>query len=287
MGIVHYPEYREHQRQRVQTNDTMMGLLAGSKLASQTLTLTSGSKLLMSEIFPGVEHVRRFNLRTDRAREVLNEAETLLGVLAVPQVIALQEHLLVGMLKLLEQNVEVLSNISKDVRAVNAHESLESATGRNFSADSLDLFHLVRLARNTHIHNGAKASPALVKAVASTDARVLGVWESITKTSFPVYQVGDEVKLGLSELIGILAVTKRLAEEANSLLQRALPKSAWADIVILDWLDNRKPGNAQQQDRQLIALSNRHYGPISLTEAELEAAKVRRRATQNEEELTS
>ncbi|WP_218220445.1 hypothetical protein [Nesterenkonia sp. Act20] len=265
----------------------MMGLLAGSKLASQTLTLTSGSNLLMSEIFPGVEHVRRFNLRTDKAREVLDEAETLLGVLAVPQVIALQEHLLVGMLELLEQNLTTLGNISRNVRAVNAHEAIQSATGGRFSTDSLDLFHLVRLARNTHIHNGAKASPALVNAVASTDARALEVWETITKTSLPAYQVGDEVRLGLSELIGILAVTKRLAEEANRLLQRALPRSTWADIAVLDWLDNRTPGNASQQSRQLLGISRRHYGPLSLTKVELEAAKTRTGVTQNKEELTS
>lgn len=103
MRIVHYLEYREWQRQRVQTNDTMIGLLAGSKLASQTLMLTAGSKLLMSDIFPDIEHVRRIILTTGKAREVLEDAEQLLGILAVRRVMALQEDLMVGRLELLEK----------------------------------------------------------------------------------------------------------------------------------------------------------------------------------------
>lgn len=275
MGIVHYLEYREHQRQRVRTNDTMMGLLAGSKLASQTLMLTAGSKLLMSDIFPGVEHVRRFNLTTDKAREVLGDAEELLGTLAVPQVIALQEDLMVGMLELLEKNVTGVGNISEGAKAANVHERFESATRKGFTPESLSLFHLIRKARNTHIHSGGKANPALVNAVNASDAKTLQVWSTVTKTPFRTYSLGDKVDLGLSELIGILAVTKRLAEEANSILQQALPKSTWADIAVIDWLETRKPGDKNQQNKQLRGLAKFQYGPVNLSDQDLQAAKAR------------
>lgn len=275
MAIIHYLAYREHQRQRIQTNDTMMGLLAGSKLASQTLMLTSGSKLLMSDIFPRVEHVRRFNLTTDKAREVLENAEDLLGILAVPQVMALQEDLMVGMLALLQSNLTGLGDILQGAKAANVHERFSSATGESFTPESLSLFHLVRKARNTHIHSGGKADRALVNAIQATDAPTLEVWNSVTKTNFPAYSVGDRVELGLSELIGILAVTKRLSEEANTILQVTLPKSAWADIAVDDWLQSRKPGDENQQNKQLRGLAKFQYGPLNLSEEDLEAAKAR------------
>lgn len=275
MGIVHYRQYREQQRQRVQTNDTVMGLLAGSKLASQTLMLTAGSKLLMSDIFPGVEHVRRFNLTTGKAREVLEDAEELLGVLAVPQVMALQEDLMVGMLELLEKHLAGLGNISDGAKAAIVHEKFESATGENFTPESLSLFHLIRKARNTHIHSGGKANPALVNATNAADNQTLQTWNTITKTTFRSYQLGDKVELGLSELIGILAITKRLAEEANSILQKVLPRDAWADIAVADWLESRRPGDKNQQNKQLRGLAKFQYGPVNLSELDLEAAKAR------------
>lgn len=275
MGIVHYLAYREHQRQRVQTNDTMMGLLAGSKLASQTLMLTAGSKLLMSDIFPGVDHVRRFNLTTDKAREVLEDAEELLGILAVPQVMALQEDLMVGTLKLLEKNVAGVGKIAEGAKTANVHERFESATGKQFTPESLNLFHLIRKARNTHIHSGGKADPPLVNAIKAMDVQTAHLWKTITKTTFRTYSLGDKVDLGLSELIGILAITKRLAEEANSILQQALQKNAWADIAIADWVETRRPGDKNQQNKQLRGLVKFQYGPVNLADQDLEAAKAR------------
>ncbi|MFJ7751831.1 hypothetical protein ACIQXM_17980 [Arthrobacter sp. NPDC097144] len=270
-----YLAYREHQRQRVQTNDTMMGLLAGSKLASQTLMLTEGSKLLMSEIFPGVEHIRRFNLTTEKAREVLEDAEELLGVLAVPQVMALQEHLLVGMLEILQGNVPGVGNLVSGAKAANVHEKFESATGSSFTPETLSLFHLIRTARNTHIHSGGKANKALVDAASTAEPPTREVWTLVTKTAFPTYGLGDKVALNLPELIGILAITKRLAEEANSILQQTLPRSTWADIAVADWLETRGLGNKDQQNKQLYGQTRMYYGPLKLTVQDLEAAKAR------------
>ncbi len=253
----------------------MMGLLAGSKLASQTLKLTAGSQLLLSDIFPSVPHIRRFNLTTEKAQGVLDNAEDLLGILAVPQVMALQEDVMTGMLDLLEQNIAGLGNISTGARTVNIHEKFQDATRTSFTPESLELFHLVRKARNTHIHNGGRASQTLVDAISATNIVTLRTWENITKTPFPVYQVGDPVHLGLSELIGILALTKRLAEEANEILQRVLPASVWADLAVEHWLKTRKPGNSEQQFKQLLGLAKMNYMAVSLSEADLRAAQSR------------
>ncbi|WP_430754107.1 hypothetical protein [Micrococcus luteus] len=276
MTIVRYDQFRDHIHQRVQTNDTMMGLLAGSKLASQTLRLTEGSKILLSDIFPNVDHVRRFNLTTDKAREVLDDAENLLGILAVPQVLALQEDLIAGMLRLLKIHVPNSGTLPEgDLKAARVHETLQTKTGGQFTQETLYLFHLVRLARNAHIHNGGKAGTTIVNGVESASSATLATWKKITRSEFPHYSKGDPVQMGLSELIGILAVSKRLADEANHMLQTALPKTAWADIAVADWLRHARPGDKNQRNRQLLGLVRLNYKPIGLTQKDLDEAKMR------------
>ncbi|MCT2297289.1 hypothetical protein M3F57_14365 [Brachybacterium muris] len=279
MRIVRHLKYREYEEQRIKTNDTVMGLLAGSKLASQTLRLTEGSDFLMGDIFPSIEHVRRFNLTTEKAREVLEGAEGLLGVLAVPQVMALHEEIMVSILAELAKSRGESNSLWRDAKSANVHERIQTLTGRNFTPESLELFHLVRVARNAHIHRGGKADSGLVTTIASCSADALKLWNRITKSSFPAYQSGDTVELRLPELIGILAITKRLAEEANKILQEVLPKSAWADIAIADWRSTRTGGNEHQQDRQLRGLVKMYYSHLNLDETELNAAKIRASAT--------
>jgi hypothetical protein len=275
MVIVKYPQYVEHERQRVQTNDTVMGLLAGSKLASQVLRLTEGSELVLSQIFPRVEHINRFNLRTGKARAVLDDAEHLLGILAVPQVIALHEDLLRGMLYLIADVNPSIEPVADEAKAATVHQSLEGAASFSFNQNSVELFHLIRVARNTLIHSGGRADRRLVNRLGRTSPQSLIVWQTITRETFPQYVEGDLVALGLTELIGILAVAKRLAEEANVALQRALPAAKWADIIVADWKTHARPGNPQQRLRQVAGLARRNYAALALTVPDLEAAMRR------------
>ena len=275
MRIVKYAQYQDHERQRIQTNDTMMGLLAGSKLAAQTLSLTSGSQLVLSQIFPAVEHIERFNLRTDKAREILDNAESLLGILAVPQVIALHEDLLRGMLDLVVEVDPTFGDLMDGFKAANAHQRFETATRVRFDTESVELFHLVRVARNTHIHSGGRADRRLVNRIGATSGEAFAVWEKITGTTFPVYVEGEPVALGLFELIGILAIVKRLAEEANVALQSALPHEKWADMIVQEWIPQSRPGNPGQKTRQVAGLARRNFAAIELTEADLAAAMHR------------
>ena len=69
-----FPEYRAYVASRIEVNNAMMALLAGSRLAAHTLTLTVGSTATLSQLFPAVEHVGRFDLRSDSARQLLNDA---------------------------------------------------------------------------------------------------------------------------------------------------------------------------------------------------------------------
>lgn len=275
MPEIKYKQYRDYLQQRISTNDTMMGLLAGSKLASQTLTLTAGSSLRLKDIFPKVPHIARFNLTTEKAQSVLSNAEHLLGVLAVPQIMALHEDLMTGMLGLLEQNVPGSTRPNERITAANLHNKFEVATGTTFTPESFELFDLIRMARNEHIHNGGVVRQAFASAIAACAPTTLQIWEGITGEHFPSYKAADRVELGLPELIGTLALTKRLASEANEGLQRILAPSIWADLAAVDWKSSWVPGNDRQQARRIQGLARKYYSAVNISTSELTAAMQR------------
>ncbi len=275
MALVRYLRYREYEAQRTIANNSMMGLLAGAKLAAHTLTLTEGSKHRLQEIFPNVPHIERFNLQVVAAKYILDNAEDYLGTLAIPYALAIHEDLVMGMLQLANQ-ASLLSNTTLgQIRSNTMHEEFERLSGTGFTPESLELFHLVRLARNAQIHSGGIASTSLVNRVAATSTTALSLWEKITKQPFPPYAVGDRVELGLQDLIGTLAITKRLAEEANQFLQSVYPRSDWTNMVVDEWLPERKPGNANQLVRQAQGVARRHYGALGFTNAEMTTALQR------------
>jgi len=276
MPIVRYARYREYESQRIVANDSMMGLLAGAKLAAHTLTLTEGSPHRLPEIFPNVPHIERFNLQVVAAKYILDNAEDYLGTLAIPYALAIHEDLVMGMLQM-ANSIGLISNTALGkLTAATMHEALQNLGGGNLTPESLEIFHLVRLSRNAQIHSGGIAGQALVSAVATTSSAALGVWATITKQPFPAYKLGDRVSLGLQDLIGVLAITKRLAEEANAMMQSIYPRPGWADMVVEEWVPTRKPGqNRDQLIRTVRGFARGHYEALKFTEAEITAAMQR------------
>lgn len=144
----------------------MMALLAGSKLAAHTLQLTAGSSQLLPDIFPGVDHISYFNLRTDVATDLLLNTGHHLGAVAVPYALAVHEDFVVTALQALTGlGYTVLApgsskNLAKNrVAAWNMHEALFLTLGKSVPARgtdlvSLELYHLLREMRNCQIHNG-------------------------------------------------------------------------------------------------------------------------------------
>lgn len=275
MAEVKYKQYRDYLSQRIATNDTVMGLLAGSKLASQALAITSGSELLLKDIFPQVPYIERFNLRTGKARDILEDAENLLVVLAVPQIMALHEDLITGMLDLLERSVPGSTNPSQRQNAENMHAKFEGAASTSFTSPTLALFQLVRMARNEHIHNGGVVGEYFAAEIAACDLASLQLWGDITGESFPAYQKGDKVELRLPALIGTLAITKRLATEANEGLQQSLSNTVWADLVAEDWKSPWIPGNERQQKKRILGIARMYYAAANVTDADVIAAQQR------------
>src|SRR5699024_5380348 len=264
---IRFKHYRDYLSQRAVINDTVMGLLAGSKLSEQLLSLSEGSTALLGDIYPGIQDINRFNLPVAKAREVLDDAENLLIILAVPQILALHEDLMLEMLG--------ISGSSQQTSAAQMHETFEEKTGRRFPSEELALFHLLRLARNEHIHNGGVTRAHFAQEISKLPSEADDTWTQITGEPFPVYKTGRLVSLNVPFLIGTLAVTSRLASIANTHLSHAIPVPRWADLVVQEWSLEKRKGNKNQQLRSIRGLARNFYSDIQITESELVAAFTR------------
>src|SRR6266571_6922255 len=102
MSEVKFPAYRRYTAARQEANNAMIALLAGSRLAAHTLQLTAGSTSLLPQIFPAIPHIRHFNLQTETARQLLLDADSHLGAVAVPYALAVHEDYVMSCLSLLK-----------------------------------------------------------------------------------------------------------------------------------------------------------------------------------------
>lgn len=86
-------------------------------------------------------------------------------------------------------------------------------------------------------------------------------------------QVGAEVAIGNGELVATLAATKNLARTINKILQTALPRDQWADLLVQD-LAATEPGHLASP-RKCTSYARHLYEPLKLSEAEIVDALTR------------
>lgn len=278
MKIVRFAAYRDYERSRTEASNAMMALLAGAQLASHLLQLTEGSDRLLPEVYPRVPHIGRFNLTSAAARRILESADTHLGAMSVPYALAIHEDFLKTCLTLLEQAGLCAPGKADGSKLSQQHAAIERATGGTFNLDSVAQIHVLRRMRNCTIHSGGRANVPLVNAIAGWTPSAEAGWVRLARRNPRGLQVGDRVAFGHGELILALAVTKVLAREANELLQAALPRTQWADLVVDD-LRDADPRSLAGSDalRRARGLARYHYQPLALTDAELQSAVTRRR----------
>jgi hypothetical protein len=277
MAIVRFAAYRQYEATRTQASNAMMALLAGAQLAAHMLKLTEGSQRLLPEVFPQVEHITRFNLTSEAARQILNDADAHLGAMSVPYALALHEDYLKTCLSLLETAGRCAPGTAEKSKLVNQHTLIETATGGTFSADSIVQLDTIRRMRNCLIHAGGRADTSLLAALTVWTPSVEASWIKLAKTNPKNLRLGDTVSFGHGELLLTLAVTKVLAREANVLLQNALPAGQWADMVIEDMITTT-PNALSRPDalRRAKGLARHHYAAIGLTGTDVQAAIARR-----------
>jgi hypothetical protein len=275
---VHFAAFKTLEKRRVEAGNAIWAILAGSQIAANTLVLTEGSQRTLSEIFPSVGHIRRFDLRSDRARELLGTAEADLSTMAMSYAIALHGDFAKTCLSWLIPLGLVTRPQWRDARTVNVHERLESATGRSMQADSLALFHYTRVIRNCHIHAGGRASAELARQSANLSFEQQRIWSDLTGEPFTPISEGDPAAVGVGGLVATLAVGKRLSYEINLCLQLAIPRTVWADMAAEEYFSThpRKSPRDPTACRSVRGYIRGRFDALQLSESELQDAIARR-----------
>ncbi|MFJ3512968.1 hypothetical protein [Streptomyces luteogriseus] len=277
MTIVHFPEYRAYNEERVRASDAMMALLAGSRLAENTLRLTDGSTRLLPEIFPAVPHIRRMNLTTENARSLLSQAERHLGAMAVPYALAIHEDYVKTCFVLLLRDGQISSGEIRGADASSMHRLFEQKAGKQLPGDSIEQYHLIRRMRNAVIHAGGKPKQGLVTAANSLTPGTLAQWMKVTGES-PATRVklGVPVTFSHGELVLALAVTKRISQEMNFALRDSLSRNTWADVALEDFIaEHPRLVHIAQRKRKLVGFLRSYYQALNLTDVETTAAMQR------------
>ena len=239
-------------------------------MCSSDLQLTEGSDRLLPEIFPQIPHIGRLNLTTEVAQDILTSGDVHLGAMAVPYVLAIHEDYLKTCLTLLQRGGISLSQSPGDAKLARQHEEIQGATGKIFTTTSLQQLHTLRLMRNCTIHSGGRVNNTLVNQLAAWTPDTETGWAKLTRRSPRALQIGDIITFGHGEILIALAVTKVLAREANQILQPALPRGLWADLVVED-LEAENPSALAAPDiiRRATGFARFYYGPLKLTSTEI------------------
>jgi hypothetical protein len=225
--VIRYAEFNDYDRRHQEANTAINAMLAGCRLASHVLALTHGATRPLAEIFPSIPRIKLFNLRTDVASRVLDDAEHHLGLMAVPYLQAIHEDYGIGCLALLRDSGLTSSTQVNAANASNLHARFTTATGVDLEPAAREIFQLLRLLRNAVVHRGGTAGDEIVSACAEMSPGAQELWARITSQTHPHYEAGEPVRLGFSETIAELAVTKRLAREMNLAMGSVMPRAFW------------------------------------------------------------
>ncbi|RZT81201.1 hypothetical protein EV382_4475 [Micromonospora violae] len=273
MVEVKYAEYRDYLQKRQAANSSIMALLAGSKLAGHLLSLTAGSNMTLSEIFPKVDHIRSFNLKSQLATDILEDAEHHLGLMAVPYLLAIHEDYLKECLFLLSDAGLIRRRQARDAKAATIHMLFETHSSTALPVESIELYDLIRLMRNCVIHRGGTASEELAKAASTMSTSAATAWTKMTTQPPPAFAKLDRVRLGYSETVATLAVTKKIARAVNSGLAVCCPRDMWLERLVDDYEAHANiPTTADKRMRLARGISNFNYFPLQFKDVEIRAA---------------
>lgn len=271
--IVNFPEFRRHTAARKDADTSIMGLLVGSQMAAHFLSLTDGSAQLLPAIFPGVQHVTRFNLTSSTAREVLLNADRHLGMMAVPYALGIHEDLL-------RKCLELAGHPSPEgVRAWALHKRLEGhCAPARFDADSLAQLDTLREMRNATIHSGGIIDQRVVDQAAAMSPAAETHWKKLVGRSPVRLTVGDRVDFGTGEMFLALSATKALARQANEMLTRTLSATRWAEVLVDDFTAHHPAHRRNRWNvrKKLLGWARYHYREAEIPETKIVAVAKRK-----------
>lgn len=274
MSEINFARYREYVEARVEANNAMIALLAGSRLAAHSLQLHEGSPHQLPGLFPAVRDIDRFNLLPNRAAKLLVDADTHLAAVAIPYALAVYEAFVKDAISMLDHEGY---SVTQDRGALNAgrmHQTFYDAANASAPSDSVALFHVLRCARNAQIHHAGAVTTEVLEALTSLTEKQRERWEQLTMCETGSLLVNGHLRFTVGHLIAAFAVTKELARRINGTLGKKLSRETWARYAVEDFSSNAEhPRNSRQWKRGLIGFARFNYlGGLELTDEELRDA---------------
>ena len=275
MREVKFSAYRQYEDARVDANNSMIALLAGSRLAAHTLQLHADSPHQLPGLFPRVRDIDRFNLLPGRATELLHGADAHLAAVAIPYALAVYEAFVLKVADLLEADGAPVSRARGSMNAGRMHATVYRAAQVDAPKDTIALFHVLRCLRNAQIHRAGLASKELVEVVSELSDDQQRQWERLTMAPLAGWPEGKHIDFTVGHLIAAFAVTKEAARALNETLQLALSRRFWAGLAVLDYAETAKPArNSSGWKRGVLGFASFNYKALNFTAAELETAAI-------------
>lgn len=274
MQEIHFPLYRDYREAIRQANDAVAALLVGSRLSAHVLQLNAGSRHPLSELFPRVEHIRRFNLQTSKAQSLLRDADHHLASITIPYVLAIHEDFVKSAFNYLATK-DSSTGHRKSVRAHNMHEELFNVTNSPAPDSWLASFHTLRTIRNTIIHSGGIVDEGVSRAIEHMNEEAVSGWTRITGQPPQSLLESATVTLKAEHIFIVFAVVKQLGREINAAYISFLERPRIAKECVQDFytVNNRskspKTRNSSGWKRSLVAHAKFLYKDMRFTEDEL------------------
>lgn len=276
MKEVRFAQYRAYSEGRVTANNSMIALLAGSRLAAHTLQLHAGSPHQLPGLYPGVLDIDRFNLLPDAARELLEKADAELAAVAIPYALAVYEAFVKDAIEMVRDSGFPVPSGWRPLQAGAMHDTFFTAVGVAPPTDEIQLFHLLRTMRNSQIHHAGQANNELIKVLIELSFDQQALWEELAMDKVESLVIDGRVAFTIGHLVASFAVTKTLARKINATLAAVLTRDAWADVATADYASgSNEPRNSIRWRRKLEGFARFHYQPLALQPQELEAAARR------------
>lgn len=274
MSEINFRRYREYVSARVGANNAMIALLAGSRLAAHNLQLHSGSPYQLPGLFPAVADIDRFNLLPDQASALLLNADSHLSAVAIPYALAVYEAFVKDAAELLKRDGIAITIDRKTMAAGAMHNTFYKAAGVPQPLRIVNLFHVLRAARNAQIHNAGVLTSEVTQTIANLTADQQSRWEKLTMAPIGAMINGDHLEFTIGHLVAAFAVTKEAARHINATLGTVLSRKLWAELAIEDYLPTAThPRNSLNWRKSLVGYTRFNYlGGLNLLTQELEAA---------------
>ena len=282
--ILRFPAYRRYSDARVEVNDAMMALLIGARLGEHALSTSAADPdALLPSLFGQIPGIARLNRTAGDAAGLLAEAEVHLASMAIPYTLAVHGAFLAAAAQMVRDAGLDQRDAAFEVKRCGDLHKLPLDTGHEYIAERcrgqtnpalLSLFHIARQLRNRIIHSNRTPGSRLLQEFRTLQPAARESWEGLAGRPLTAAVASGRLEPKEGELVAVLAVSRHLVQDINTLLARKLSREYWARVAVADYraLHPQRFGERARRLRRLQGHAASFYAHLGLTEDELKAA---------------